>query len=394
MARCPTDFSSTNATVARRTFGNSKVIPCTGWAVAPRRLHASRRRRYNRPVSSPPRILIVKLSSFGDILHALSLVDVLRSGFPEATIDWVVRADLAHLVAGHPALNSIHSLPRKAWRDGIAMGRRLRDQHYDIVFDIQGLFYSGWLTWLTRAPRRIGFNTNREGNRCFLTDASTIGDDRAPMAVKILRTAERVGLFDNKVVAQTWLVDAGRDTMQQLLPRSLFKETAVGLVVGASTPVKTLSPERWASLALALRGAGCEPVLIGGKQERPLAESIVAEVPCIDMVGKTPLSVLPAIIAECGVVVGGDTGATHLAAALGVPVVGLYGATDPARSGADWGPGPSVILDGGDADSVRNFRHAPEGIIDRIPEERILDSVMAMRSVGDAARSPRGEPVE
>lgn len=351
----------------------------------PRRLHACGRDRYNRPVSSPPRILIVKLSSFGDILHALSLVDVLRSGFPDATIDWVVRVDLAHLVAGHPGLNSVQSLTRKGWREGIALGRRLREQQYDIVFDIQGLFYSGWLSWLTRAPRRIGFNNNREGNRLFLTDASTIGDDRAPMAVKILRTAERVGLLNNKVTAQTWLADAGRDTVRKLLPDDFSMKTAVGLVVGASTPVKTLSPNRWATLADALHGAGCQPVLIGGKQERPLAETILSDSPCIDLVGKTPLSVLPAVIAQCRVVIGGDTGATHLAAALGVPVVGLYGASDPARSGADWGPGPSVILDGGDPNSVRNFRHAPEGIIDRIPEERILEAVVQMRSVSPPA---------
>ncbi len=351
--------------------------------------------RYNRAVSKNPRILIVKLSSFGDILHALSLVDALRTGLPDATIDWVVRADLAALVEGHPGLNRVHKLGRKSFAEGLRMGRELRGQRYDIAFDIQGLFYSGWITWLSGAQRRIGFDNNREGNRFLLTDSTTPGTDQAPMAEKILRVADRIGLPRATVVPQTWLAKSGAADAESLLARVPTSSIPVGLVVGASTPVKTLSPERWISLAARLSTAGLHPVLIGAKAEIPVADQVASEVSCTNLVAKTPFSTLPAILARCAVVVGGDTGATHLAAALGVPVVGLYGATDPKRSGADWGPGPSVILDGGDHSGVRNFRHAPAGIIDRIAEVSIVDAVLGLSAEANSMPSPhQPQPVE
>lgn len=351
--------------------------------------------RYNRAVSKSPRILIVKLSSFGDILHALSLVDALRAGLPDATIDWVVRADLAALVEGHPGLDRVHKLGRKSFAEGLRMGRELRGQRYDIAFDIQGLFYSGWITWLSGAPRRIGLDNNREGNRFFLTDSTTPGTDQAPMAEKILRVAGRIGLPPATVVPQTWLAKSGAADAESLLATVPTASIPVGLVVGASTPVKTLSSERWTSLAARLSAAGLHLVLIGAKAEVPVAEQLAGHVACTNLVAKTPFSTLPAILARCAVVVGGDTGATHLAAGLGVPVVGLYGATDPKRSGADWGPGPSVILDGGDHSGVRNFRHAPAGIIDRIAEDSIVDAVLELSAQASATPPlDQTQPVE
>ncbi|MFM7319975.1 MAG: glycosyltransferase family 9 protein [Armatimonadota bacterium] len=320
-----------------------------------------------------PRILIVKTSSFGDILHALPLADRLRSGYPDACIDWVVRADLAQLVEGHPAIDGVIRLERKSFRAGWETGRRLRSRGYDLTLDAQGLFFSGWLAWLSGAPRRVGFDWNREGNRWFLTEPVVPAGDRASMCAKILRLADHLGIAATPIAPQRWL--AGQDSTVADAHLPADPRMPIAFVVGASTPVKTLSRARWISLARAVNSQGGLPVLIGGRGEVEIAAAISASAEAVNVVGKTNFLQLAAVLDRCSVVVGGDTGAIHLAASLGVPVVGLYGPTDPAKSGPDWGSGPALVLDAAPVDRPRSFRQAPEGMIDRIPEEQVLEAI-------------------
>lgn len=333
---------------------------------------------YNPRVSTAPRILIVKLSSFGDVLHALPLADTLKAGFPESRIDWVVRAGYAPLLQGNPNLDAVIPLPRKRFADGLAVGRVLRARGYDIALDIQGLFYSGWIAWLSGAPRRIGFDANREGNRLFLTDARTVSSDRAPMTEKILRVADTLGIPRTPPGPQRYLADAEPVEAQALLADIPSGATPIAVVVGASSPVKTLPPERWIGLLRAFAARGWHPVLIGGDAEKSIARTLAGALPVSDLVGKTPFRTLASVLARCRATVGGDTGALHLSVAVGTPVVGLYGVTDPARSGPRWSTTPVVVLDAGDDPTQRRFRHDAGGVIDRIADDAILDAIASL----------------
>jgi len=156
------------------------------------------------------------------------------------------------------------------------------------------------------------------------------------------------------------------------------------LVIGASTPVKTLSLDRWISLAERIHERGFLPVLVGGRAERGTAKAITDRVRGIDLTGQTSFPELAAVLDRCSATVGGDTGALHLAASIGAPLVGLYGPTDPAKSGPDWGPGDSRVLDAAPEDRPRSFRRSPPGLVDRLSEASILD---ALDSVIEAPRA-------
>ena len=162
-----------------------------------------------------------------------------------------------------------------------------------------------------------------------------------------------------------------------------------GFIVGASTPDKTWPVARWAEAAGRLHAAGVRVALLGGPSEAAVGAAVVAAAPtgsiAADLTGRTPLPVLPAVLARCGVVIGGDSGPMHLAVGVGVPVVGLYGVTDPARTGPCWGPAPAIVLDEATDDAPpedRRPRHATlTDALSRIPARKVVDAALTLLSL-------------
>jgi ADP-heptose:LPS heptosyltransferase len=142
---------------------------------------------------------------------------------------------------------------------------------------------------------------------------------------------------------------------------------------------KTLSPEHWARLGDQLNEDGFTPVLIGGPHEQIVAAKIeqLTVNPVINLVAKTSFSELAGVLSNAAVVVSSDTGALHLAVAVGVPTVGLFGVTDPVRTGNNWGHAPSITLDAGGLAENRNFRDVPldAKVVDDIPTQEIIEAV-------------------
>ena len=325
-------------------------------------------------VSNANRILIVKLSSFGDVVQTLPLLHGLRASFPSATIGWAVQKSFASLLHGHPYIDNLHVLASKKLGPCLKLGEELREAKYDIVLDAQGLFVSAFIARLSNAPIRIGYNWRREANNIFMTDTSVIATDRVHMVEKILRLGDAVGASRTPFLMDTFLASK---------PMS-FEMTGDGkqlaaLVVGASVASKTLSPEHWALIADKLFGDGFTPVLIGGPQEQAVAEKIemLASNPVINLVAKTSFTELASILANAAVVVSSDTGALHLAVAVGAPTVGLFGVTDPVRTGNNWGHAPFITLDAGGLTDNRNFRDvaADAKVVDDIPSSEIIAAV-------------------
>jgi ADP-heptose:LPS heptosyltransferase len=256
----------------------------------------------------------------------------------------------------------------------LKLGEELRAVNYDIVLDAQGLFVSALVARLSNAPIRIGYNWRREANNIFMTDTSVIATDRVHMVEKILRLGDAVGASRTPFLMDTFLASK---------PMS-FEMTGDGkqlaaIVVGASVASKTLSQEHWALIADKLFRDGFTPVLIGGPQEQAVAEKIetIASNPVINLVAKTSFTELASVLANAAVVVSSDTGALHLAVAVGAPTVGLFGVTDPVRTGNNWGHAPFITLDAGGLADNRNFRDvaADAKVVDDIPSSDIIAAV-------------------
>lgn len=335
-----------------------------------------------RAVSDPARlqrVLLVKLSALGDVVHALPLADALRAALPDTFLAWAVRDRFAPLLEGNPSLDAVIALEGRGARDLMRMEATLRRQNFDAALDTQGLLVSGIVARLSGAPLRVGLDRNREGNALFLTHAVVPARHRAHMVDKLLGFCDALGLRRTPPRRQAYLADAEAACAAEMLAPAGNGPRA-GLIVGASTPDKMWPVERWAELARRLAGEGVRPVLLGGPGEREIGEAVSRAANgavALSLIGQTPLRPLASVLARCAVVVGGDSGPTHLSVAVGAPVVGLYGVTDPARTGPGWGSAPAVVLD-------RNDQAPPET---RRPRHSAVPDALARIPAADAAEA-------
>lgn len=299
--------------------------------------------------AAPRRILLIKPSSLGDIIHALPVLAALRDAYPQAHIAWLVSTGFAPLLEGHPLLNEVIPFDRRrfgrmlqnprAMVEFLAFLRGLRRRRFDLVLDLQGLVRSGFLAWASGARRRIGPADARELAWMFYTrrvDAAAPGLHavernlavaealqlrvRSPRFPLGLRPEERAAA-DAKLAAAS----GGRD------PRSF-----IAALPGARWASKLWPTEHWAALLDLLAADGEPPVvLLGGPDDRTRADAIRSgtRTAPIDLVGRTSLRELLALLARADRVVCQDSGPMHMAAALGRPLAAIFGPTDPVRTG-------------------------------------------------------------
>jgi len=295
------------------------------------------------PDLRPGRILIVKPSSLGDVVHALPLVPLLRRRWPQARISWLVAPAYADLLRGVPGIDELIIFDRrrlgKAWRSLgalaglLSLHADLRRRRFDLVIDLQGLFRSGWLTYKTRAPVRVGFRNAREMAWLFYTH-------RVELRCVDLHAVDRYLALAGAIGCETLPVhfDFSVRVEERQRVRSMLE--AAGLPAGAPYAVllpgaawesKRWPAERFATLARALREQlGLEVVAAGGDDARQPARQIGCGA---DLTGKTSLRELTALLEMASLVVANDSGPMHIAAALGTPLVAIFGPTSPVRTG-------------------------------------------------------------
>jgi lipopolysaccharide heptosyltransferase I len=286
---------------------------------------------------APERILIVKPSAIGDIVHALPVLNLIRRRWPAAHISWLVTPACAALVEGHPQIDQVLCFDRKgmsrAWRSPIAALKLLglhddmRSQNVDLVVDLQGLFRSGWFAGQTRSPLRVGFANAREFGWLFYTHrVESSWEDHA--VDRYLCIAEALGLDISRVEFHFAVNDRDRAEIRLLLSDS---EPYAVLLPGANWDTKRWPPERFAALVEPIRERfGLRCVVAGGPGDCELAAKIPG---AQDLTGKTNLRQLIALLEGAKLVIAGDTGPMHIAAALGKPLVTMYGPTDPILTG-------------------------------------------------------------
>ena len=295
--------------------------------------------------SETPKVLIVKPSAIGDVVHALPVLNLLRRRYPAAHVSWLVTPACAGLLDGHPQLDEVIRFDRRrfghAWRDPAAalalaaFHRDLYRRRFDLVIDLQGLFRTGWLSFSTGAAARIGTSTDREFGWAFATALAPVGGRDRHAVDRYLSVAEFLGLGTSPVAFVFPTDDADRAAVAPLLPAGRF---AV-LVPTTNWPTKQWPAARLAELVGPLRDRfGLASVVAGGAGTAPVPGAV-------DLTGRTTLRQLVAVLERAAVVVAPDTGPMHIAAALGRPLATVFGPTDPARTGPYGRPDSVVRLD-------------------------------------------------
>jgi heptosyltransferase I len=288
-------------------------------------------------------ILVVRLGALGDIVHTVPAVAALRRAFPDARLDWVVDARhgaFAELVRGVDRLVRLSGSSAAAW---LAAVRTLRAGRYDVALDFQGLLKSAVLARASGARRVIGFSVwhlREKGARPFYSEVAA--DPERPHVIhKNLRLLTTVGVNSDAVefplehrpsaAAERVLVEAGGVPVALVNP-------------GAAWPNKRWPAERFAEVCAFLREVrGMQPYVLWGPDERELAETVVeASRGVARLSPPTSTADLLALSRTAALMVSGDTGPLHIAAAAGTPVVAIFGPTDPARNGP-WAPGDLTV---------------------------------------------------
>lgn len=331
------------------------------------------------------RLLVVRLSSLGDVVHAIPAAAALRRAFPAARIDWLAGERCRELVELVPVIDRCLAAPRlRAATAFPRLLRALRAARYDAAIDFQGLLKSAVLARAAGARRVIGFGPGQlreRAARLLYTETPDVGSP-AHVIHKNLALAAALGAAQRP--AEFPLADPQSDAVErarQALGGAQGGEFAL-LNPGAAWASKRWPAERFGALADRLRRErGLPSIVAWGPGERELAERVVAASDTAAAAAPpTGIADLVALSRAATVMVAGDTGPLHVAAAAGAPVVGLYGPSDPRRNGP-WSAADRVVSRCG-ACHCRRDRPAAAGVVRRCTR---AESCMAAIPVDEVA---------
>ncbi|MGD1041944.1 MAG: glycosyltransferase family 9 protein [Sedimentisphaerales bacterium] len=293
----------------------------------------------------PRRILIIKPSALGDIVLALPALSAMRRNFPQARISWLIRPEYAPLLEGNQNLTEIIPFDRKlygrSWYAPRALGRflrfigGLRRGGFDTVVDLQGLFRTAGLGWLSGAKRRFGMANAREFGPLFYTHKVEQTEDCVHLVDYFLKIVGQMGATDLKVEFVLPRVKEAVDSIERILAQNNVPiEKYVVFVPGSAHKDKCWPRGRFAELAERIAERfGLAIVACGSAGEVNIVKEMktLSRTPIVDLAGKTTLKELVELLREARLVVSNDTGPGHIAAALGTPMVMMFGWSNPAR---------------------------------------------------------------
>jgi ADP-heptose:LPS heptosyltransferase len=287
------------------------------------------------------KVLILKPSSLGDVIHALPVLRLLKKAYPASQIYWWLESSLVPLLQEDPDLAGVIPFQRQRWANPLfwheAWGslREIREHHFDWVIDLQSLLRSGIVAWLANGEFTIGLDDPREGARAFYD-------------ITIPRPSYDTHAVDWYQCVLPWLKVPVDSHFDWLPPRKSIAEdiqtkwhpgssTWVALQPGARWKNKRWPVEHFAELVRqALKQIeNIRFVILGSVADAPLGRAIASISPsrCLDLTGATSLAEMVEWIRLCQCMVTNDTGPMHVAAALGKPVISLFGPTEPRRTG-------------------------------------------------------------
>ncbi len=306
-------------------------------------------------MKAAPKILIIRLSSLGDILHALPAFADLRASLPNAKIDWLVGKKASFLLSAIPGIDEIHvldahfspSLPgkvsqsRRPW----SLIRELRIRHYDYSIDFQGLLKTALLSFLSGARSRVGFSKAlvREPPAHWFYDVKLQEPKKPGHVLQLNRMlAQLVGACRTASLPDFLVSPEDSNYVDSLLKKERLRDFVV-INPGAGWPTKRWKPERYGVLAARIeKGLGMPVVVITGPGEEVYYEEIAKYSSASRHFVLSFLQLIP-LLKKTHLFIGGDTGPFHLACALGTATVGIFGPTSPVRNGP-WSNKDEVVV--------------------------------------------------
>jgi heptosyltransferase-1 len=346
-----------------------------------------------QPANESPRFLIVRLGSMGDVIHTLPAAHALRNAFPAAHIGWVIEERWSELLCTlwyprsgrrseqRPLVDRVHHVNTKGWRRNLLhfhvweeMATALSDLRggrYAAAIDLQGAIRSALLARIAKAPTIYGFASPRESvatmfyTRQVQVDAVHVVEQNMALVAAVTRqTAPAPAIqFPRDPVAEEWcnkLADGDKPGRIVLMNP------------GAGWGAKQWPAERYGAVAQALAGDGLRVLVNHGPGEEELAQAVVAHSGEAAVPVHCSLAELVALTRRISLFVGGDTGPMHLAAALDVPVVAIFGPTNPARNGP-FGT-RCVVLRSPESVTSHARRPEPEAGLLTITLEQVIES--------------------
>ncbi len=289
------------------------------------------------------KLLIRATNWVGDAILALPAIRAVRSRFSNAQISILARPTIADIYRDQDISNELIAYDPKgehrSWSGRQQLITDLRSRHFDVALLLQNAFDAAWLAWRAAIPERIGYA--RDGRSFLLTKAIRVpkqGEIASHEKFYYLELLRRAGWLDNfPQVDQISLQisDSARRNAAETLRQAGSRPHAqrIAIAAGASYgSAKCWPPERfadWANRFLAQNDS--DIILFGTSTEAPVSNAILAGMQRkpIDLTGKTPIADLPALLSQCHLFLGNDSGAMHVAAAVGLPVVAIFGPSDP-----------------------------------------------------------------
>jgi heptosyltransferase I len=292
-------------------------------------------------------ILFIKTSSLGDVIHHMPALADARSFFPDARIAWIVEEAYAPLVALHTAVDDVFAVAARRWRHGFTLAAtwrairsfasEVRARRYDTIIDTQGLIRSAVITRLARGQRH-GY------------DSSSIREPLACLAYDVRHRVERQrhAIVRNRMLTALTLGYTAPNTIDFGLARDALRERTQRpysiLFHSTARPEKEWPEAHWVELGKALAASGHALLLPWGSElEQARSIRLAEQIPGASVPPRRPLDAMARLVAGASFVVGVDTGLLHLAAALGVPLVAIFVASEPGLTGP-MGQGPIAIV--------------------------------------------------
>lgn len=287
------------------------------------------------PVAAETRLLVVLMGSLGDLVRGLSIVPALRERNPSIKISWLVEAAYQPLLANYEGIDEVGVFQRNlGWRAFATTRAWLRERSFDVTLDLQRIAKSGLLAWWSSAPRRIGFHRrdSKEGNWLFQTETIPAAPGEIAKIAQYHEFTRCVTGQATEAYRWTWRDFSSGEVAARHLPQSTNQ--LVGLVLGSRWPSKDWPPEGYQRfLQQLLQRSDVTPVLFGDRSAADLGLALEQQATgrAVNLVGRTSLVELAALLQVCRVVVGPDSGPGHLAASFGIPHITLMGPTSPQR---------------------------------------------------------------
>ncbi len=340
------------------------------------------------PEQGARRVCIVLLSGIGDVVHGLPLANDLKRRFPAVDVVWVAEPAPAQVLAHHPSVDRTIVYRKGAGLEGVeALRAAMKDVRADVTLNIQRYVKSVWPTLFSGAPVRVGLPRSKTRDGVFLAHTHVLAESPWKHSQDLFLDF-RWALGVARDAPVTWglrFSDAERAEQRAFFER-LDGRPRAALVVSSANPRKDWAPTRSAALADALAADfGFQVLLVGGPspRERALADAVLASAGSrpIDCLGDS-VRRLAWIVDGSDLVVSPDTGPLHIAHALEVPVVGLFGHTNPARVGPYARFGDLVVdryTDPGDEPDPSGYL-PKDGRMDRITVADVLEKVELARS--------------